>query len=94
MPWAQVEAPAALAPAAAAAGLGSGAKRKRRQAAPPEACPFCAHTYTVRDGLSSKLDAEGNRLHLRRCQCRWGVDWAGQRLAMGRVGTSWEGGAA
>ena len=45
-----------------------GAKRKR--GAPPEPCPFCGHLYTVRDGLSSRQDAAGNRLHLRRCQCR------------------------
>ncbi|PSC69166.1 hypothetical protein C2E20_7306 [Micractinium conductrix] len=43
---------------------------KRKRGAPPEGCPFCGHCYTVRDGLSSKLDAGGGRLHLRRCQCR------------------------
>lgn len=53
---------------AAAEGRPRGAKRKR--GAPPEECPFCGHLYTVRDGLSSRLDAAGNRLHLRRCQCR------------------------
>ena len=50
----------------------AGSKRKRKGGAPLEPCPYCNHTYTVRDGLSSKLDAKGNRLHLRRCQCRWG----------------------
>lgn len=43
---------------------------KRKRGAPPEDCPFCGHTYTVRDGLSSRLDEAGNRRHLRRCQCR------------------------
>jgi hypothetical protein len=56
--------------AAALCATSAGAKRKRRNA-PTEACPYCHHTYTVRDGLSSKLDGEGNRMHLRRCQCRW-----------------------
>ncbi|KAL3151010.1 hypothetical protein ABBQ38_012881 [Trebouxia sp. C0009 RCD-2024] len=46
-----------------------GAKRKRTQA-PEETCPYCTHVYTVRDGLSNKPDMEGNRLHLRKCQCR------------------------
>lgn len=46
-----------------------GGKRKRT-AAPEETCPYCNHIYTVRDGLSTKTDLEGNRLHLRKCQCR------------------------
>ncbi|KAA6421081.1 MAG: hypothetical protein FRX49_08992 [Trebouxia sp. A1-2] len=46
-----------------------GGKRKRT-AAPEETCPYCHHIYTVRDGLSTKTDLEGNRLHLRKCQCR------------------------
>lgn len=46
-----------------------GAKRKRT-AAPEETCPYCSHVYTVRDGLSTKTDLDGNRLHLRKCQCR------------------------
>ncbi len=47
-----------LSPSAAAAG--GGGKRKR-QAAPSEGCPYCSHTYTVRDGLSSKTDNDGER---------------------------------
>lgn len=42
-------------------------------AAPPaarESCPFCSHTYTVRDGTLPQFDAEGNRLQLRKCMCR------------------------
>ena len=35
-----------------------------------EACPFCEHTYTVRDGKLLGTDAQGNRLQLRKCQCR------------------------
>lgn len=65
------DANAAAAAEAAEAGAPArprGAKRKR--GAPPEPCPFCGHLYTVRDGLSSRQDAAGNRLHLRRCQCR------------------------
>lgn len=46
-----------------------GVKRKRT-AAPEETCPYCHHIYTVRDGLSTKVDIDGNRLHLRKCQCR------------------------
>ncbi|KAK9858818.1 hypothetical protein WJX84_002816 [Apatococcus fuscideae] len=45
------------------------AKRKRT-IAPEEPCPYCGHAYTVRDGLSSKTDTTGDRLHLRKCQCR------------------------
>ncbi|KAK9815402.1 hypothetical protein WJX72_003093 [[Myrmecia] bisecta] len=45
------------------------AKRKR-STAPDEPCPYCGHDYTVRDGLSSKADSLGTRLHLRKCQCR------------------------
>ena len=37
-----------------------GAKRKRT-AAPEETCPYCSHVYTVRDGLSTKTDLDGNR---------------------------------
>jgi len=37
-----------------------GAKRKRT-AAPEETCPYCNHVYTVRDGLSTKVDLDGNR---------------------------------
>ena len=37
-----------------------GGKRKRT-AAPEETCPYCHHIYTVRDGLSTKTDLEGNR---------------------------------
>ena len=58
----------AAASAAAGGARQQGAKRKR--GAPPEACPFCGHGYTVRDGLSTRLDGAGNRMHLRRCQCR------------------------
>ncbi|KAK9793445.1 hypothetical protein WJX73_005580 [Symbiochloris irregularis] len=50
-------------------GSGPSAKRRRTHT-PQEACPFCEHTYTVRDGLSTKMGADGNRLHLRKCQCR------------------------
>jgi len=35
-----------------------------------ESCPFCEHTYTVRDGRAPQTDAHGNRLQLRKCQCR------------------------
>jgi len=35
-----------------------------------ETCPFCTHTYTVRDGTLPQVDAEGNRLQLRKCMCR------------------------
>lgn len=68
------------APGGGAAGAAAGGQQllvppapqgiKRKRGAPPEACPFCGHGYTVRDGLSSRLDATGNRRHLRRCQCR------------------------
>lgn len=47
----------------------SNAKR-RKSNAPDESCPYCTHTYTVRDGLSTKTDEFGNRLHMRKCQCR------------------------
>lgn len=42
-----------------------GMKRKRT-AAPEETCPYCHHIYTVRDGLSTKVDMEGNRYVQRR----------------------------
>ncbi len=47
-----------------------GGKRKRT-AAPEETCPYCNHIYTVRDGLSTKTDLEGNRYtpHLALCVC-------------------------
>lgn len=45
---------------AEAVGGPRGAKRKRT-AAPEETCPYCNHVYTVRDGLSTKTDMEGNR---------------------------------
>ena len=48
----------------------SGKKKRRRGQAPPEECPFCNHSYTVRDGTLSQMDAEGRRLQLRKCQCR------------------------
>lgn len=35
--------------------------KRKRQAAPEEGCPYCSHTYTVRDGLSSKTDPDGER---------------------------------
>jgi len=35
-----------------------------------ETCPFCTHAYTVRDGTLPQVDAEGNRLQLRKCMCR------------------------
>jgi len=47
-----------------------GGKRKRT-AAPEETCPYCNHIYTVRDGLSTKTDLEGNRYtpHPALCVC-------------------------
>ena len=39
---------------------GDGAKR-RRQTAPEELCPYCEHVYTVRDGLSTKINSAGER---------------------------------
>lgn len=48
--------------ATAAAAATAGAMR--------EDCPFCNHSYTVRDGTLPQLDAEGNRLQLRKCMCR------------------------
>lgn len=39
---------------------GAATKRKRVQA-PKEECPYCEHTYTVRDGLSAKTDDDGER---------------------------------
>lgn len=43
----------------------------RRAPRPEESCPFCLHTYTVRDGLSNRRDpVSGARMHLRKCQCR------------------------
>ncbi len=47
-----------------------GGKRKRT-AAPEETCPYCNHIYTVRDGLSTKTDLEGNRYtpYLGLCAC-------------------------
>ena len=44
-------------------GLAAGGKdsKRKRQAAPEEGCPYCSHTYTVRDGLSSKIDEDGER---------------------------------
>ncbi|KAL6782858.1 hypothetical protein ACKKBG_A08375 [Auxenochlorella protothecoides x Auxenochlorella symbiontica] len=44
--------------------------KRRRGAGPQEACPFCGHLYTVRDGLSAKANTAGQRLHQRKCQCR------------------------
>lgn len=35
-----------------------------------ERCPFCSHVYTVRDGVHSRLNAMGERMQLRKCQCR------------------------
>jgi len=46
------------------------ALRTKRGATEPEPCPFCEHTYTVRDGLSTRTDADGVRMQLRKCQCR------------------------
>lgn len=46
------------------------AKKRRRGAGPRERCPYCRHSYTVRDGLSAKLGPDGQRLHQRKCQCR------------------------
>jgi hypothetical protein len=48
---------------------------RRKRKAPPgtvplESCPYCLHTYTVRDGFSNKKDTDGNRLHHRKCHCR------------------------
>ena len=37
-----------------------GAKR-RRLYTPVEACPFCQHTYTVRDGLAQHTGLNGRR---------------------------------
>ncbi|KFM28666.1 hypothetical protein F751_3496 [Auxenochlorella protothecoides] len=44
--------------------------KRRRGVGPQEACPFCGHLYTVRDGLSAKANTAGQRLHQRKCQCR------------------------
>ena len=35
--------------------------KRKRPMAPQEPCPYCAHTYTVRDGLSGKLNPNGER---------------------------------
>lgn len=35
-----------------------------------ERCPFCSHVYTVRDGVHSRLNAMGEPMQLRKCQCR------------------------
>lgn len=35
--------------------------KRKRQSAPEEGCPYCSHTYTVRDGLSAKTDGDGER---------------------------------
>lgn len=45
---------------AGGASLSGTIKRKRVQA-PEEECPYCEHTYTVRDGLSAKVDDGGAR---------------------------------
>ena len=45
-----------------------GVKRKRT-AAPEETCPYCHHIYSVRDGLSTKVDVDGNRWVL----CNWAM---------------------
>ena len=39
----------------------SGAMKRKRVQAPEEECPYCEHTYTVRDGLSAKVDDDGAR---------------------------------
>lgn len=41
-------------------GTGPSAKRKRTHT-PQEACPYCDHTYTVRDGLSTKVGPDGDK---------------------------------
>ena len=46
--------------APAVQGATEGGKRKR-PTAPQEPCPYCAHTYTVRDGLSGKSNSNGER---------------------------------
>ena len=46
---------AAPAPAVTADG------KRKRPMAPQEDCPYCAHTYTVRDGLSAKINPNGER---------------------------------
>ena len=38
--------------------------KRTRVPAPEEECPYCEHTYTVRDGLSAKTDDDGER-----CRC-------------------------
>lgn len=38
---------------------GGGSAKRRRTHTPPEACPYCNHTYTVRDGLSTKAGPDG-----------------------------------
>ncbi len=48
-----------LAPAAVGAPDGNG--KRKRPMAPLEPCPYCAHTYTVRDGLSGKSNPNGER---------------------------------
>ena len=48
-----------LAPAAVGAPDGNG--KRKRPMAPQEPCPYCAHTYTVRDGLSGKTNPNGER---------------------------------
>jgi hypothetical protein len=44
--------------------LASGPNKRRRTSAPEEGCPYCSHTYTVRDGLSTKMDDDGERCAL------------------------------
>lgn len=44
--------------------LATGPNKRRRASAPEEGCPYCSHTYTVRDGLSTKMDDDGERCAL------------------------------
>ena len=48
----------------------NGKRPGTRTPSPLDNCPFCEHRYTVRDGTLPQTDAEGNRLQLRKCQCR------------------------
>lgn len=48
-----------------------GGDKKENVPIPMESCPWCNHTYTVRDGkVNTKLGPDGSLMQFRKCQCR------------------------
>mmetsp|Transcript_4048 Transcript_4048/g.8183 ORF Transcript_4048/g.8183 Transcript_4048/m.8183 type:complete len:349 (-) Transcript_4048:1146-2192(-) len=50
---------------------GGDMEKKESVSIPVESCPWCNHTYTVRDGkVNTKLGPDGTLMQFRKCQCR------------------------